>query len=1083
MSEADSSSEYDSPSTRETVVSQLPAIHQLVNLGYQYLTPEELAVQRGGRFSNGFLDGILAERLREQNRITTLKGSYPFTENAIQEAIHALKEVDHSEGLLATNERTYDLLCLGLSVEQTIDGRKSSYDIKFIDWEHPERNVYHVATEYAVERSTSKETRRPDIVLFVNGIPLAVIECKASNPKIGVEQAISQHLRNQGPDEIPAFFAPIQLLLAVNGRDGRYGTVGTPPTHWLEWKENFSHEDSEKILELINRPLAADIEGRLMADPFSPQAARDYRDQCAEGDRIATGQDKLIYALLRPQRLLELVYRYTVFDAGDKKVARYQQYFAVRDIMERILYLDEGGVRKGGVVWHTQGSGKSLTMVMLAKAIALCDAIENPRVVLVTDRVDLDDQIRGTFKACGLDPRQAGTGNDLVRLLEENRVSIITTVINKFEAVCNKRSLRIDDPNIFVLVDEAHRTNYGKLHADMRRVFLRACFVGFTGTPLMQKERSTAHKFGGIIGKPYTIKEAVADGAVVPLRYEARKPEIDINREALDKQFEQQTEGLSIQETAVLKKKAASFENLAKTDQVIYQIARDITNHYVENWKGTYAKGQIVAPRKDIALKYKQALDDIGKVTSAVIISPPDDREGYENAYGGNRGEVLRFWKEMMARYGTERKYNQTLIQKFKKDDEPELIIVVSKLLTGFDAPRNTILYVCSSLKNHTLLQAIARVNRLYKDPVTGDEKDFGYIIDYRGITGDLREALDIYSDDNTAEEVNEALVDIAEEVKKLPFVRSALWDVFKEVPNKKDREALENHLEDEERRDRFYEAFNRFAKVLASSRQSQVYYETVPKEKQDQYMRDLRFFTELRAAVRSRFSAEVDVRPYEQRIQKILNFNTVSSEVTRLTEMIDIFDREAFEREIEKMATEKGKADLIISRTKKTISEKWEEDPVFYERFSRLLDKVLEDYRRKRLSDADRLRKSQEIMEAVRDRTGDEIPPVLKHRDVAKAYFGYAQKHLEPFAKARPGFAEAAAQLALTIEEAINSRRIVSWKSNDNIQNEMRNAIEDAVLEMKSRERIDVPFDTVDLIIEDTLEIARKRLPDEAAG
>lgn len=1078
----DQSSSQSSPSTLESVESQLPALHQLLNLGYTYLTPAELERERGGRLSNCFLDGILSKQLKRLNQVETLSGSYEFTESAIDEAVQKLKDIPF-DGLVTTNEKAYDLLCLGTSAEQTIDGRKSSYSIRYIDWEQPERNVYHVAAEFSVEKAKSKDTRRPDVVLFINGIPFGAIECKAPKADVDIDQGISQWLLYQQPDEIPDFFKTIQLLLVANAKEAKYATVGTPITHWLEWKDQLTEDEAAELDASINGELPEETLERLLTDPFQEHEARAYREKVAAGDRLPTGQDRLIFTLLRPDRFLELAYRYMVFDGGDKKVARYQQYFAVREIMERVQHFDEDGARKGGVVWHTQGSGKSLTMVMLAKAIMLCDAIPNPRVVLVTDRVDLDDQIKGTFKACGLDPKQAASGNELVDLLKSSRDAVITAVINKFDAACNKRDLRLDDPNIFVLVDEAHRTNYGSLHAQMRRVFTKACFIGFTGTPLMKADKSTEHKFGGVIGTPYTINQAVDDGAVLRLQYEARRPDIEINREALDKQFEQQTEGLVEEEQAELKKRTAKFDNLAKTDQVIYQIARDISKHYKKNWQGTYAKGQIVTRRKDIALKFKEHLDDIGEVTSDVIISPPDDREGYTNAYGGNKDAVNLFWKEMMAKYKNERNYNRTVIQKFKKDEEPELLIVVSKLLTGFDAPRNTILYICAPLKNHTLLQAIARVNRLYKDPHTGAEKDYGYIIDYRGILGELGEALEEYSaDEDVDKEVSEVLVDIAEEVKKLPFAHSRLWDVFKEVSNKKDREALENHLEDEERRDAFYEMFNGFAKVLANAKQSQVYYDEVPEEKRKRYVQDLKFFTELRASVRKRFSAEIDVRPYEERIQKILNLNTVSSSVDQLTEMIDIFDRDAFEKEIEKFDTVKGKADVIISRTKKTISEKFDEDPKFYERFSRMLDKILEDYRNKRITDAERLKRAKEVMDSVRDRTGDNIPAVLKNREIAKAYYGWTQAHLAPFFEGVAEFDELAAGLAIQIETAIDLLRIVNWKTDVDVKKKMENAIEDAVLIAQASASSEISFDAIDKIISDSLDIAIKRLPNESA-
>ena len=254
-----------------------------------------------------------------------------------------------------------------------------------------------------------------------------------------------------------------------------------------------------------------------------------FEDLDAAGRREITPQDRALYALCRPERLLELMFRFTLFDAGEKKVARYQQYFCVHKMLERLRSLDAEGRRQGGVVWHTQGSGKSLTMVMLAKAIALEPGIENHKIVLVTDSVDLDDQIYKTFHHCGHELVQATTGKHLIDLIEGHRSAIITTIIDKFEAALRKKEVRNSDRNIFVLVDEGHRTQYGPLHAMMRKVLPNACYIGFTGTPVMKKDKNTLTQFGGMIDT-YTIREAVGDKAVVPLLYEGRDVELSVDR-------------------------------------------------------------------------------------------------------------------------------------------------------------------------------------------------------------------------------------------------------------------------------------------------------------------------------------------------------------------------------------------------------------------------------------------------------------------------------------------------------------------------------------------------------------------------
>lgn len=400
----------------EEYLSQIPALQLLINLGYKYLPPKEVHKQRRGKLSNVLLEDILNSQLQQLNRISFKGQEYLFSEANIQEAILRLKNIRY-DGLLKTNEAIYDYLTLGTSLEQTIDGNSKSYSLRYIDWRNWKNNVFHVVAEFSVERTRSTETIRPDIVLFVNGIPFAVIECKS--PKNEVEQAVSQSIRNQHDEFIPKLFTYTQLLLATNRNDVKYATVGTSAKFWGFWREELDRE--EDITTLVNTPLPEDQKNRLFSDEFKP-ARSDFDNLAAAGTRQNTIQDRTIYSLCRPERLLDLTYQFTVFDAGVRKIARYQQFFAVKNILQRVKQVDAQGRREGGVIWHTQGSGKSLTMVMMGRALALDPDISNPRIVLVTDRVDLDEQIKKTFASCGMQPVQANSGRHLIKLIEKKSI-------------------------------------------------------------------------------------------------------------------------------------------------------------------------------------------------------------------------------------------------------------------------------------------------------------------------------------------------------------------------------------------------------------------------------------------------------------------------------------------------------------------------------------------------------------------------------------------------------------------------------------------------------------------------------------
>jgi len=1067
------------PLIKEDHISQVPALQLLENLGWEYLTPAEALALRGGRTSGVILDGILEKQLRAMNKVRFKGQEYPFTEGNIHTAIRALKDEVY-DGLVRTNEKVYDLLCLGKSLQQSIEGDLKSFTLHYIDWEHPERNVYHVTEEFSVERTGSKETYRPDIVLFVNGIPLVVIECKRTDLGPGkdpMEQAISQHIRNQKEDGIPKLFTYAQLLMAVSKNKTKYGTVGTPMKFWARWKEPGDYD--EEVRELTDRPLSTEKKDRLFADRFA--YVREYFDALeTEGGREVTEQDRAIWALCRPERLLELGYRYILFDAGEKKIARYQQYFCVKKIMDRISRM-EGGNRKGGVVWHTQGSGKSLTMVMLAKAIAMEDSIGDHRIVLVTDRVDLDDQLYRTFKHCGAELQQATTGANLVEMLSSKKQRIITTVINKFEAAVGRQGVRNEDPNVFVLVDEGHRTQYGPLHAKMRKALSRACLISFTGTPVMKRNKNTVQRFGGLIDT-YTISEAVKDEAVVPLLYEGRHVREKVDAKAIDEWFERITEVLSDEQKADLKKKFSTAEMLMRAKPVVREIAWDVSNHFRDNWQHTPFKAQLVAPRKETALLYKKYLDEFGLVRSQVLISGPDEREGEEDIYKVNKEPVIRFWKAMMDRYGTEKEYNRQVINAFKygdasdlEGDAPEIIIVVDKLLTGFDAPCNTVLYLARKFTEHTLLQAIARVNRLH------DGKEFGYILDYRGVLENLDHALDMYSNlsEFEREDLANMMTDVRAIIEKLPQKHSVLWGTFKEVKNTRDYEAYERLLADDALRVHFYERFADFARTLSVAMSTAAFLEETPEKKINEYRKDLKFFQELRSSVRRRYAEVVDFSEYELKIRKLLDTHLGTEAVERITGAIDLFNKDEREKAMAEPLSDEAKADMIAHNTKRVLEVKWQrEDPAFYKKFSRILQDVIDAFRAERIRATEYLKKATDIMNSVLNRTGDDVPESLNHHEVAKAYYGSIKEVLEPHTGDSSALEGQSADASLAIDKIIGDRRIVNWTENADVQNRMRQEVEDYLFEFKDGTGIDLTFEDIDRIMDECLEIAKVRQP-----
>jgi type I restriction enzyme R subunit len=1053
--------------------AQLQALHTLSALGWHYLSRAEVERLRGHRRSEVLLDEVLRKQLARINRIRYDGRNHPFSEENLATAVQRLREQPY-QGLLRNNEAAADLLQLGTALPQRIDGLQREWSLRYIDWDDWQANAFHMAAEFPVE-TVPGQVIRPDVVLFVNGIPFAVIEAKSSREK--VEQAISQQLRNQKPEDgAPGLFCTVQMLIAAQPYAPRFGTVGTPAKLWSEWKEQ--DIPAADIEALINRPLDAIEQAEILKDFAAHQ--RRHRAVHDAGGRRMMPLDEMLVGLCRPNRMLELARRFVLFDGPFKKIARHPQFFTVKHLLDRVQRRDDRQRRQGGVVWHTQGSGKSLTMVMLAKALAM--DVRGARIVMVSDRTDLDDQIRKTFRATGLEPVQARTGEHLLDLLEAG-TPVITTLIHKFRAGLNKRKLADASADIFVLIDESHRSQYGdieSLHARMREALPNACVIGFTGTPLAKRERNTFLKFGPLVEPAYTLTDAVAEGAVVPLLYEGRLVEQDIDAAAVDAWFERTTKNLSDKQRADLKKRMSKPSVLMGVSDWLRCVAFDVGQHYRDNFQGSGLKGQVVVPSKRDAVLLKRLFDELDEVRSEVVISAPDTREDEHAIDEASDSEVKAFWKRMMQRYGDETAYNRQIIDAFKGPESPELLIVVSKLLTGFDAPRNTVLYLARPLKEHTLLQAIARVNRVFDEEGAAD-KPFGYIIDYCGVLKDLNAALS----SNAAlagfdeADIARSVSAIRDEAAKLPALHADLLDVFAGVANRYDEEAYARHLADEALRASFYRKLTAFRRTLEVAQVSREFVEDTPLERLARWRSDAQRFERLRAHAQARYAEKVDWRDYKKRVQRLLDQHVTSHEVTAVIEPLPVFDDKALEAaRKQQQRSDASVADEIASNTLREIDEKWDEDPVFYEKFSKLIKDTIDAFRQHRLDEKAYLETVRKQRDGVTRRDGgdDAVPVAIRGKGHETAFWGIARRELE---KTALEIDDVPVRFAQAFAGAVEKYRIVGWQDDDTVKNRIRGAMDTFYFdELGAPDAL--PPDTLDAIVDQAMETACIRMPDD---
>lgn len=1021
----------------EINASQRPALALLDAMGYTYISPADCDKQRGSRY-HVLLRDILRGQLRRLNRYAYAGAENEFSAANIERAMEDLDE-PLTDGLVRTSEKIYDALLLGKSYPETVgDGKMLSFNLRYIDWDNPQNNVFHVTEEFAVDSQDRQHNARPDIVLFINGIPFAVIECKA--PHIPVEEAVGQMIRNQQAAYIPQLFKFAQLVVATNKNAVKYATAGTPKKFWSVWKE----QDDEWL------------QTRLKA--LVP-------------DRMPTEQDRNIVSLFSRERVFELIRYFILFDANVKKVCRYQQFFAVREIMKTIAESDEHGNRQSGVIWHTQGSGKSLTMVMLAKTILMELKDCHPRVVIVTDCKELDAQIAATFAHTRLTPARATSGRHLVELVNSARADVITSIINKFNTV-ERQEIKNPSRDIFVLVDESHRSNYGLMATRMRSVFPNACYIGFTGTPLMKSEKNTMARFGRLIHK-YTIRDGVEDGAIVPLIYEGRFVEQKVDEENIDLWFKQTTRRLTEAQREDLRRKWSSIRRLTSTDARIKRIALDISEHFIEGYKDTGFKAMLATNYKRDAIRYLECFEQFGDLSCAVVISPPDMREGVDDVDEGADDLVVSFWNKMMQQYGDADRYEEAIKNRFC-DGEIDILIVCSKLLTGFDAPLCQVLYIDKELKEHGLLQAIARTNRLHEG------KDYGLIVDYRGLIEKLDTAMDMYSgaglENFDGGDLKGVVVDVMSAIGNLRSAYTQLVELFAPVGSISDAEAVEVFLADDKMRQDFYTLLCAFGRALHLVLNAEQAYNALSKEERQKYQDTFIFFSKVRRSVKLQYCDAIDNAEYEPLMQNLLDTHLSVAGLKKITSPIDILNKDDFEKELEELGSLRSKADAIASRMTRSISEKRDENPAYYDSFSKRIRDALALYKEKVISEAEYLAKMRTILgDYHAGRSTVSYPERIKNNVHAQAFFGVLTALFDEVEDERitPDFV---AEVSEEITKIVASHSQVDWTNNKTIHDRISQDIDDLFYKYEKEHGLKLSFDLIDKIIDNVKTVALRR-------
>ena len=975
----------------ELHLAEDPAISLLQSFGYTYLAPEPLEGERESP-----KEAVLASRLE-----ASLKRLNPWlSDTNVTRAIRRITQVS-AVSLPEANRAIYTSLTYGVALQQDRgDGRKS-HTVRFFDFDEPKGNEWIVTRQYRVRGS--KKHIIPDIVVFVNGLPLVVIECKSPTVDGWKGEAIKQLHRYQEADDrwkgqgAPKLFEAAQILIATCGERAVYGTVGTPERYYFEWKEP--------------HPLSVGKLGKKLG-------------------RDPTAQDVLLYGLLEPRNLLDIVRNFVVFEVEGgrtvRKLARYKQFVAVNNAMRRIRTARKPSNR-GGVIWHTPGAGKSLAMLWLALKLRRDEAQQQPTVLIVTDRTKLDSQIAGVFTACSFpNPERAASVRDLRRILEHPTGRTVMTTIQKFQELdapgngrrSTSRALS-DAANIFVMVDEAHRSQYRSLAANMRGALPNACFLGFTGTPIDKEDKSTLRTFGSYIDT-YTIEQSVQDGTTVPIFYESRLPGLQIVGQNLDKLFDREFVDRSDEERAAIKQRYATEEAIAGAPRRIEDICLNLIEHFTDFIAPNRFKAQVVTTSRHAAVTYKETLDRLNGPESAIIMSADNNDE------------------ERLAKWHLTKQQQDGLIERFKDRGDPlSILIVCDMLLTGFDAPAEQVMYLDAPLREHGLLQAIFRVNR-----PCGDDKTFGLVVDYWGVSLRLQEALAIFS----PTDVNAALAPREDELPRLESRHAAAMRLFQSVKDRDDLDACVRMLEPEDVRAAFDLAFRRFSQSMDA---------LLPDPRALPYRNDLRSLGKIRGAARARYRDDrLDLTGCGEKVRQLIDGAVAAEGIEILVKEVQILSAE-FDEKIEALKTDSARASEMEHAIRHEINVRVDENPGYYQSLREKLEEIIKAWREERIDTAQQLAQLKGLREDLKgERTQAQdiglssrafaICGLLQgHRSQAEVAEQRAVLGIGGSAAGRPSYTAAERDLALRIDDAIAPiTRIVDWQQKDDEQRQMRQAI-----------------------------------------
>lgn len=762
--------------------------------------------------------------------------------------------------------------------------------------------------------------------------------------------------------------------------------------------------------------------------------------------------------------------------------------------MDRILLRDNAHTRNG-VVWHTQGSGKTITMIMLTKMITRESMkpesqIREPRFIMVTDRVNLDKQIRDNFIHTQMSPHRAKTGKGLIELLQDNSNTVITALVNKFEAAV-KQEYCNDSKNLFLFIDEGHRTQYGKLNLYMNKVLPNAVKIAFTGTPLVQKQpkdtsrkivpaKDTYAKFGPLIDK-YTLQDAIDDKVTVPIVYEGRVIPQEVTSQQINEHLKHITVGLTEDARKDLEVKYSRFVALAQTEQRLNMIAFDLHEHFVHYVRPKGFKAMLTCSSRAEAVQLFYKLRGLGGITPAVVITPNSAKEGDDET---NTPQSLKtiaefFRKEVDPLFKNNYDaYEDSVTGRFTDPDgDVDLLIVKDKLLTGFDAPIAAVLYVDKKLQDHTLLQAIARVNRVYTN------KDFGLVVDYIGIFKKLNSALDLYSDEQSGmnlfdrTEIQSAIATINDEKTKLEALYQELWDIFDGIDrNETSANVWQERLREYDLRRGFYEKLSAFAKMVDFLYSNYELFEQVGFERAEMYRKDYLFFKKLKDSVTLRFNDSVDFSRYEDGIRQLLNTYVHAEDAKILIEPLDITNKEKMQEQLARLGSDEAKAEAIQTRQVEVLESQRYVDPIRYMTFMERINKTLHDYQEER--DGEKYLSAMEKM-AEDYRTGRssvEYPENIVDDSDAKSFYGAVcagiKKSLDG-QETEPS--ELLGKLALDIKAIIVSHAKRDWRDNVIVHRNMKKALDDLLFDYMEDQKLDWPLDTIDIIIDEIMMIAKK--------